>query len=82
MTITFVDAWRKCDPQLETEACAFWARHKVLPNEAEADIRAKQLAVLAYDNGTLICISTVAVRYFDLLQENFGYVREIVAERC
>lgn len=78
MAITFVDAWRKCDPHQEAEACAFWARHKVRPDDADANIVAKQLAVLAYDDGALIGISTVSVSYFDPLQEKFGFVREFV----
>lgn len=79
MTITFVDVWRKNDPQLEAEARAFWASHKAMPDDEAADIRVKQLAVLAYDEGTLIGISTINVKFFDLLQEQFGFIREIVA---
>ncbi|MDO8421583.1 MAG: hypothetical protein Q7S99_05425 [Parvibaculum sp.] len=79
MAITFVDAWRKDDPQLEAEARAFWTSHKVLPGDADVDKRVKQLAVLAYDENVLIGISTIEVKFFDLLQENFGFIREVVA---
>ncbi len=78
MAITFVEAWRKNDPQLEAEARAFWASHNALRDEATAEERLKQLAVLVYDEGTLIGISTINVRHFDLLREDFGFIREIV----
>lgn len=79
MAITFAEAWRKSDTQLEAEARAFWMSLDVpLINDA-SEQRPMQLAVIAYDEGKLIAVSTVEILFFDLLQQKFGFMREFVA---
>ena len=79
MTIAFVDAWRKNDPKHAADAIAFWTDHKLLKADTQADERAKQIAVLAYDGDKVAAVSTLNVRPFEQLRQKFAFLREAVA---
>ena len=79
MTTTYVEAWRKNDPKLEAAATAFWETQDLLPAGVTAEERVKDLAVLAYDGDTLIGVSSLNIRYFDLLRQSFAFFREAIA---
>lgn len=79
MTITYVDAWRKSDPQHAADATAFWTEHDLLKTETSAEERVPQIAVLAYDGDKVVGLSTLNVRPFELLRQKFAFLREAVA---
>ncbi|MDO8421584.1 MAG: hypothetical protein Q7S99_05430 [Parvibaculum sp.] len=77
--IAFVEAWRKNDPKLEADARAFWIREDAMPDENVAE-RIKQLAVMAYEGGELVAITTIHVREFTRLRQKFAFLRGMVAK--
>ncbi|MGV8995927.1 MAG: hypothetical protein ACOH12_03155 [Parvibaculaceae bacterium] len=79
MTTSYVTAWRKNDPKLEADATRFWEAHELLPAGKTAEDRIKELAVLAYDGEQVIGVSTVNIRYFDMLRQKFAFFREAIA---
>jgi GNAT superfamily N-acetyltransferase len=75
MTTRFVTAWRKNDPKLEAEAKQIWGATGVLPDQTTPDERAKEIALIAYQDNKLAAISTLNVRPFDYLRQKFAFVR-------
>ena len=77
MTITFKAAWQKNDPVLEADAIAFWTELNLIPAETMQE-RSKELAVVAYEDGRVIGISTLIVRHMAALEQKFAFLREAV----
>ena len=79
MTIEFVEAWRKADPKLEADALAFWQAQGVRLETPDGAERKKMLAVLAYEDGQVIGLSTLNIRRAEQVRQKMAFVREIVA---
>ena len=60
MEITFVDAWRRDDPELAVAAKAFWERNSLVP-AGERERRVSELCVLGYVGDELAALSTAAL---------------------
>ncbi|MBX3505818.1 MAG: hypothetical protein KF895_10095 [Parvibaculum sp.] len=76
MAVDYVDGWQKRDPKFEADATALWRKHGVLPAGVNPEERAREICCLAYENGELTGISTVAIeRYRPLLNKRFGFLR-------
>jgi len=78
MTTTYVEAWRKSDPKLEADAIRAWSMTGALPKSDAPEIRAKQLALVAYVNGELAGLSTLNVRLYEPLRQKFAFMRGFV----
>lgn len=78
MTTSFVTAWRKNDPKLEIEAKQIWEATGILPDRTTPAERAKEIALIGYQDGKLAAVSTLNIRYFDYLRQNFAFARETV----
>ena len=78
MATRFVTAWRKNDPKLEAEAKQIWETTGILPDGESPDDRAKEIALIGYQDDKLAAVSTLKVRPFDYLRQNFAFARETV----
>ncbi|MGV8995926.1 MAG: hypothetical protein ACOH12_03150 [Parvibaculaceae bacterium] len=78
MTIEYVEAWKKNDPKLESDARRIWSDPGVLPPGIGAEDRIEQLAVVAYENGELAGLSTLNVLTFSPLKQKFAFFRGYV----
>lgn len=77
MTITFKDAWLKNDPVLEEDAIGFWTELNLIPHEA-MKARSRELALVAYENGRVIGVSTLILRNMPMLEQKFAFLREAI----
>lgn len=69
-------AWKKNDPKLEADAIAVWKDHSSLPADVRPEDRAKELCTLAYVDGKVAGISTIAIQpYKPLGNRRFGFLR-------
>tara|TARA_R110000868_G_scaffold31627_20_gene115868 strand:- start:1929 stop:2417 length:489 start_codon:yes stop_codon:yes gene_type:complete len=78
MTIEYCVAWHKNDPRYEADARVIWSDPELLPDNNEIEIRAKQLAIVAYSDGQLAAMTTLNVRPFDHLRQKFAFIRGYV----
>lgn len=79
MTITYANAWRQNDPKLEQDAIALWAELGVLPAGQSPEERAKELSVVAYEDGKVIALTTMTVQQLDPVRQKFAFVRVLIA---
>lgn len=70
--------WKVTTPKIEADAAAFWARLGLLPPDADPAARAKELAAVAYKDGQLIGVMTVALQRIDFLRARFAMIRGAV----
>jgi hypothetical protein len=68
-------AWRQDNAQFEADAAAFWERLSLLPKGADPAIRAKELAAVAYQDGKLVAVSTLAVGRIEQLRAKVAMLR-------
>ena len=54
-------AWRRDDARYEADAIAFWERLSLLPKGVDPAVRATELAAVAYKDGELVAVSTLAI---------------------
>ena len=78
MSVNLVTAWRRNDPKLETDVMALWHELNILPPDAKAEERIKEIAVLAYDDDVLIGVSSLEINYFEQMRQKFAFVREFI----
>tara|TARA_R110000868_G_scaffold4559_7_gene28593 strand:- start:84 stop:575 length:492 start_codon:yes stop_codon:yes gene_type:complete len=79
MTITYANAWRQNDRKLEQDAIALWTELNILPAGQSPEERAKQLSVVAYDDGKVIALTTMTVQRLEQLRQKFAFVRVLIA---
>tara|TARA_R110000868_G_scaffold334571_1_gene595293 strand:- start:307 stop:798 length:492 start_codon:yes stop_codon:yes gene_type:complete len=79
MTITYANAWRQNDPKLEQDAIALWTELSALPKGQSPDERAKELSVVAYEDGKVIALTTMIVQRLQQVRQDFAFVRVLVA---
>ena len=78
----YVVAWKKDDPQIAADAIAVWNSTNSLPADINPEDRAKELCALAYINGEVAGISTIAIRpYMPLGNRRFGFLRVFTLPR-
>ena len=68
-------AWRRDDPQYEADAIAFWTRLSLLPEGVDPAVRAKELAAVAYKDGRLVAVATLALARLDRVRARFALLR-------
>ncbi len=78
MEITFVDAWRRDDPELAVAAKAFWERNSLVP-AGERERRVSELCVLGYVGDELAALSTAALTINPQLHARVAMYRCAVA---
>lgn len=79
LDIELLTAWKRADAAIEADAKALWRRLSVLPEGADADLRADEIVVAAYVGGTLAGVSTAFVRELEFLRHRFAMLRGLVA---
>lgn len=78
--ITYRAAWRKNDPELERDALTFWdSKKKLLPQNADANKRVKQLCAVAYRDEKPVGVSTVSIEFVPQLRLRMAVYRCSVA---
>lgn len=78
MATEFVDAWRKRDAKLETDATAIWQKLDLLPPTVNVNDRLKELALLAYEDGQAVGVSTLNIMHYEPVKQKFAFVRGVV----
>jgi hypothetical protein len=74
--IAYKSAWRKNDPDIETDVLAFWRANNLIPPTANPAERLRELCTVAYEDGRLIAVSTAKIT-------EVGFVRSLIAMwRC
>ena len=78
--IEFRDVWRKDDKQAEADAVALWQRMGVLPKGVNADARAKEICVAAYEGNELIAITTATIDMLQVVRTKMAFCRALVSD--
>ena len=76
--IEFRDVWRKDDKQAEADVIALWQRSGVLPKGVDPRQRAKEICVLAYENGALVAVTTVTLDMLQVVRTKMAFFRALV----
>jgi hypothetical protein len=71
-------AWRLNDPQIEKDAIDFWNRLGILPRNATAEERAKELTAVAYKNGRIVGVHTARLGRLDQVRARLAMLRSAV----
>jgi hypothetical protein len=69
------EAWRKDDADLERDAVDFWNRTGILPQGVSPEERAKELAAIAYQDGSVAAVATAALLHYEPLRARFAFFR-------
>src|SRR5258707_610104 len=67
--------WRSADAATERDMLAFWRKWRLLPDEADAGQRLKELCVVACADGEIIGAVTATIRQIDFLRARFVVIR-------
>lgn len=73
--IVFRAAWRQNDPVLERDAMAFWKQLNLLPSDASAEDRLKELCAVAYSGETVVGVSTASIHHLSFLRSKLAMYR-------
>jgi hypothetical protein len=73
-SLSFVNAWRRNDPQLAGDALLLWERAGLLTPPIREQ-RAKELVALAYLDGKVAGVSTAVVQELPQLRGRFAFYR-------
>lgn len=68
-------AWRRDNEQFERDAVAFWNRLGILPPAVTPEDRAKELAAVAYKDGKLVAVTTIALARIEEVRARLGMLR-------
>jgi len=79
--VEFRDVWRKNDAQAEADAVAMWQHMGILPQGVDPHARAKELAVVAYENGRMIAITTVTIEILQVVRTKMAFFRALVDDQ-
>lgn len=79
MTITYKDAWKKNDSKLVQDAIALWTELNILPPDQKPEQRAKELSVVAYEDGKVIALTTMDIMKLEQVRQDFAFVRVLIA---
>jgi len=75
VAVAFKLAWQRKDPQIERDATAFWEATKVLPEGVAVEERLRELCAAAYDDKTLVALTTAQVSYMEFLRAKLAMYR-------
>lgn len=76
--VEFRPAWRRDDPEIEADAIAFWRRMDILPADAAAEQRAKELVLAVYANGAIVAVVTAELGLFPQVRARLAMLRGAV----
>lgn len=65
-------------PELESEIVEFWSAHRMLPPEADARERAKQVVLIARHQGKIVGLSSADVVKYRQLNDNVFFLFRMV----
>lgn len=71
-------AWRLGDARIEADAIAFWNRLGILPPGVIPEERAKELALIAYKDGSVVGVTTLQPALFEPLRVRLAMLRGAV----
>jgi len=71
-------AWRRDDRQIELDAIAFWTRLNLLPPDVDPEQRARELAAIAYKDGRIAGVTTIALTRVEQVRARLGMLRGAV----
>lgn len=71
-------AWRLGDAGIEADAIAFWNRLGILPSGVTPEERARELAAVAYRDGRIVGVHTIALARLELVRARLGMLRSAV----
>ncbi|HKR23933.1 MAG TPA: GNAT family N-acetyltransferase, partial [Allosphingosinicella sp.] len=71
-------AWRLGDRRLEQDAIDFWTRLNLLPPGADPEQRAGELAAIAYKDGRVAGVTTIALARMEQVRARLGMMRGAV----
>ena len=78
--LTYKTVWQITNETVKKEALELWRSYNALPEGQEED-RLKCLCVVAYNNGTdLVGVSTILLKYFNVVKANIALFRCLVKE--
>jgi hypothetical protein len=67
--------WQSGDAEVERDTLEFWRKSGLLPKGVDAGERLKQLCVVAYQNGELVGVVTVALTQINFLRARLAMIR-------
>lgn len=79
MDFDLVPAWQQRSPRFARDAQILWQRLDALPPGESGEARAAQIAACAYQDRTLIGVSTLYLEYVPRFRARVGLYRHIVA---
>jgi hypothetical protein len=71
-------AWRLADPQMESDAIAFWRRLGLLRGEVTPEARAKELCTIFYVEGRVAAVSTATLDEMPFIRARLAMLRVAV----
>jgi hypothetical protein len=71
-------AWQRDDPDIEADAIAFWNRLGILPPDVTPEARARELTAVAYKDGLVVGVHTVALGRLEIVRARLAMLRTAV----
>lgn len=71
-------AWRLNDSGIEADAVAFWHRLGILPPDVTPEERARELTAVAYKDGRVVGVHTVALGRLEIVRARLAMLRTAV----
>jgi hypothetical protein len=71
--------WRCADAATERDVLAFWREHKLLPVDADAAKRLRDICVVAWDVPRVVGVIEAEVRYLDAVRAKIAMIKLAVA---
>jgi hypothetical protein len=68
-------AWRRNDPDLQSDAIRFWQTENILPPEVRPEARAKELCAVAHRGGETAGVATATVDDIPFLRSRIAMFR-------
>jgi len=68
-------AWRRDNKQFEQDAVDFWRRLGLLPADVDPEARARELAAVAYKDGRLVAVTTLAIGRLEQVRARIAMLR-------
>lgn len=76
----FRSVWQQKDAAVERDAIAAWKAAGVAASTEDLSARLKQICIVGYEDRELVGLSTIFIRYSQVVRENMVFVRVFVAK--
>jgi len=76
------NVWMKDDPDVRRDALALGRRMTPPSRQFMPDVWAKNLCTIAYQDGNLVALAVIDLRYSKRVRANMGYLRIFIAPEC